>query len=45
MTHWMTPTPDPTLEPSKWPDMLTVAATVLGEAEGESLYGKRAVAH
>lgn len=45
MTHWMTPTPDPTLEPSKWPDMLTVAATVLGEAEGESLYGKRAVAY
>lgn len=41
----MVPTPDPTLEPSEWPDLMTLTATILGEAEGESLLGKRAVAY
>lgn len=45
MTRWWTPVPDPTKEPAEWADLITLAATVCGEAEGESLLGKRAVAY
>lgn len=41
---WLCPTPD-TSEPAElWPDLLVLAATIYGEAEGENDDGKRAVA-
>lgn len=43
--RWVAPVPPLGVEPDDWADMLTVAATVLGEAEGEPLTGKRAVAY
>ncbi len=45
MIRWWTPVPDPSKEPAEWADLLTLAATVCGESEGESLLGKRAVAY
>lgn len=45
MTRWRYPVPPLGVEPDDWPDLLVVAATVLGEAEGENLTGKRAVAY
>lgn len=44
MSTWRVPTPDPGLAPKLWPDLMILAATVLGEAEGESRSGQRAVA-
>ncbi len=41
---WTWPVPDHRGDPYRWPRAMVVAATVLGEAEGESLTGKRAVA-
>lgn len=41
---WWAPTPPSDLPPREWADILTVAATVWGEAENQSLTGKRAVA-
>lgn len=45
MTRWWAPVPDADENPHEWPDLVTVAATVLGEAEGETYVGKSAVAH
>jgi len=42
--RWWAPTPDSSETPELWPDLVTLAATVLGEAEGESYIGKLAVA-
>lgn len=39
------PYPTPGLPAKRWPALTLLAATVLGEAEGESYDGKRAVAH
>lgn len=44
VTRWWLPTPDATAPPRDWPGLLVMAATVLGEAEGESFAGKCAVA-
>lgn len=41
---WWLPTPDAAVSPEEWPGLLVTAATVLGEAEGESFAGKCAVA-
>lgn len=35
--------PDPQLPPEKWPELLVVAATIFGEARGESLEAKLGV--
>lgn len=43
-SDWWLPTPDSSLSPRDWPGLLVMAATVLGEAEGESFAGKCAVA-
>lgn len=45
MTIWWAPVPVASEPPAEWPDLIVLAATVLGEAEGESYLGKRAVAH
>lgn len=45
MSDWQYPVPDIDTPPALWPDLMTLAATVLGEAEGESYEGKVAVAH
>jgi N-acetylmuramoyl-L-alanine amidase len=45
MKLWQVPVPDYTSDPFRWPDLLVVASTILGEAEGENMLGKRAVAH
>lgn len=44
MTEFPCPLPDARLEPQVWPELMVVAATVLGEAEGESPEGKLGVA-
>lgn len=44
MKPWLCPTPDSGEVPSLWADLLTLTATIYGEAEGESYLGKRAVA-
>lgn len=44
MSRWICPTPDTSDGPSDWPDLITLTATVYGEAEGEPDDGKRAVA-
>lgn len=43
MTRWWAPIPDPKDEPANWPSMVVMASTILGEAESETLVGKRAV--
>lgn len=43
--RWFAPTPDVGEPPELWPDLLVMTSTVLGEAEGEPLIGKIAVAY
>ena len=43
--RWWAPVPESSREPSTWSAMVLMAATVLGEAEGEDTIGKRAVAY
>jgi spore germination cell wall hydrolase CwlJ-like protein len=45
MSEWQYPVPDPNLAPALWPDLMVLASTLLGEAEGEPYEGKVAVAH
>lgn len=43
--RWWAPVPDKNVRPQDWPPLVTVASTVLGEAEGEDREGKRLVAY
>lgn len=42
--RWFLPVPDPKRPPDEWPGAMVMASTILGEAAGESMEGKRAVA-
>lgn len=44
MKPWFLPVPDPRTPPEDWPGALVFASTILGEAAGEPMEGKRAVA-
>lgn len=44
MGRWFLPVPDPRGAPEEWPGALVMASTILGEAAGEPLEGKQAVA-
>lgn len=45
MTRWRCPVPEAARDPRIWSPLVVLAATVLGEAEGEDEIGKRAVAY
>lgn len=44
MTKWFLPVPNPKFAPDEWPGLMVFASTILGEAAGEPMEGKRAVA-
>lgn len=44
MSKWFLPVPDPKQPPDEWSGAMVMASTILGEAAGESMEGKRAVA-